>query len=190
MILLSRGHYQERPGATHNGNSEFVESERWIRRIYLLIKNHGIPVEIVPTGRLSQKVKYINNKKADIAMELHFNSDISKRQHGSETLYYPNSKKGYELATSIQNEFERRAILQPNRGAKEGWYLMDKPGVKEWSGDIEGDEKIDYFLKKTNCVSVIVEPEFIYNADTLINNFTDGSKVIAEKLVEFHQKHF
>jgi hypothetical protein len=38
---------------------------------------------------------------------------------------------------------------------------MDRPGHKDYPGDVEGDEVVDYFLRATKPVAVIIEPEFI-----------------------------
>ena len=39
---------------------------------------------------------------------------------------------------------------------------MDYPGRVDYEGDVDGDEKMDYFLRKTHCPAVIIEPEFIH----------------------------
>ena len=167
MILLSAGHEPRAKGASYNGFNEHDEAVLWVRGIHAMVTgNHKHPCKIVPTGGLVEKVKWINAQPdARLAVEIHFNSDESKRQHGSETLYMPGSEKGKWAADLVQEELS--GLFPPGRGAKEGWYKMDKPGHVDYRGDVEGDEAVDYFLRATTPVALILEPEFIYNRETL-----------------------
>lgn len=142
---------------------------------------------MVPTGSLTSKVNFINSKDAVVAAEIHFNSNV--RAKGSETLYAPGSEKGKELALAIQEQFKARGIFQPDRGAKEGWYRLDRPKVIDYKGDVEGDEVINYFLRATYCPSVIVEPEFISNRETIDKWFFEGCDAIAQALLDFYKKY-
>ena len=187
-ILLSAGHNPSARGAEHNGHTEHGVATRWINKIAQIVSQARESVLIVPTGTLTSKVNYINANNAKLALELHFNSDASKRQKGSESLYCPGSSKGKIFADIIQQEFINLNLFQPNRGSKEGWYQMDKPGHIDYKGDIDGDEKIDYFLHKTNCVSIILEPEFIYNIDIIQNNEDAACKAIADGIIKFCNK--
>lgn len=189
-ILLSAGHNPAAKGAEHNGFTEWDVATRWVSKIAQIISKAGLPVLTVPTGSLTSKVKYINLNKAKVAVEIHFNSDVSKKQKGSETLYCPGSVKGLEFANIIQQEFVGNGIFQPNRGSKAGWYRMDVPGRVDYKGDVDGDEQIDYFLKETNCVALIVEPEFIYNVDTWMSNEETACKSIADGIIKFYNKYY
>jgi len=182
MILLSAGHYPEKQGACHNGWCEHPVAVWWADITANLIRGQ-MPVDIVPTGRLSQKVRYINEQK-DVALmcEIHFNSDVSKRQSGSETLYCPGSRKGKIAAEIVQAELA--GVFPPSRGAKEGWYKMDKPGQEDYPGDVEGDEKPDYILAYTKPVALIVEPEFIYNKTLIEQRRTAGCAALAKGLLK------
>lgn len=170
MIALSVGHDAQAKGASHNGRYEFDVSSEWVPLIgQLLIDNHDIDVVLVPDGKLIPKVKWINEMPGILlAAELHFNSDVSKKQRGSETLYCPGSARGKHAASLVQ--MEMAGVFPPNRGYKEGWYRMDAPGRVDYPGDVDGDEHIDYFLKATNPVALILEPEFIYNEKLIDDN--------------------
>lgn len=179
MILLSAGHYPESPGACSFGWCEHEEALKWINIIAYFIReqNH---VDTVPTGKLPSKVKWINEyhlEKVKLAVEIHFNSDFQHSQSGFETLYCPGSVKGKEAAQIVNDSLI--GIFKKNRGIKEGWYKMDRPGVEDYPGDIEGDEKPDYFLKETNPVAIILEPEFIHNRTIIETNRDAACKALA-----------
>ena len=167
MILLSAGHEPNAKGASYNGFNEHDEATIWVQTIYDIISAGDLyQCSIVPTGSLTDKVKWINSQSdAQLIVEIHFNSDESKRQHGSETLYMPGSEKGKWAAEIVQAEMA--GLFPPSRGVKEGWYRMDKPGHVDYKGDVEGDEAIDYLLRATKPVALIIEPEFIYNREII-----------------------
>lgn len=186
MILLSAGHNPTSRG-THNGDVyEHDLAVPWVQRVFEILE-HQAPVEIVPTGSLREKVEYINSRPATIAVEIHFNANLNAA--GSESIYFPTSKKGRDLALMVQEQFGIRNIFQPDRGVKEGWYRMDKPGVVDYAGDVDGDESFLYFVKATKCTSVIIEPEFIYNLDTIKSNMCRGCDAIAQALLEFYREN-
>ncbi len=156
MILLSAGHHPGAPGACYNDICEHGIAAEWISIIGNNLRGY-YPVAIVPTGRLGDKIRWINDKArsvpVELAVELHFNSDESKKQHGSETLYCPGSVKGAACAAVVQNALGK--ILPPNRKAKEGWYRMIRPPDPKATPDA--------FLRDTTMPALILEPEFIYN---------------------------
>ena len=188
MILISAGHNPSAKGACNGDICEWDIAINWIEIISKHLTIADVPNRIVPTGKLSDKVSFINSKKPDIAIELHFNSNINAA--GSETLYYPGSKKGKELASTIQGEFVNNCIFMPDRGIKEGWYKMDRPGIVDYSGDVDGDETIDYFLRKTSCTAVIVEPQFIYNLKNIEQHESLGCLSIATGLMKYWLNNF
>ena len=169
MILLSAGHHPLAKGATYNQHNEYDEAVLWVDEIANLIRVL-FPVAIVPTGKVSAKVEWINSQpKATIACEIHFNSDASKRQKGSETLYCPGSLIGEAAAGIIQAALG--GLFPPNRGVKEGWYQGDKK-----NGPIG-------YLKTTKCPAIILEPEFIYNIGVIQDRRHPACAAIAEALV-------
>ena len=166
MILLCAGHDPKAKGASYNGFNEHDEASLWVTIIHGAISGLAYPCRIVPTGSLVDKVKWINAQpEAKLVVEIHFNSDESKRQRGSETLYMPGSEKGKWAAEIVQTELA--GMFPPSRGVKEGWYRADKPGHVDYKGDGDGDEAVVYILRATNPVALILEPEFIYNRETI-----------------------
>jgi N-acetylmuramoyl-L-alanine amidase len=177
MIFLSAGHNPKQQGACNGSDyCEHAVATKWVEYIKTLIKPF-VNVKIVPTGTLTEKVSYINSYPCKIAIEIHFNSNMPNVR-GSECLYHPTSKKGLELAENILEEFEQVSIFQPNRGAKIGYYQMNP------------DNPIDYFLRKTNPVSVIIEPEFISQKESIEDNMESGCRAIADALIKFYHRHY
>jgi N-acetylmuramoyl-L-alanine amidase len=170
MILISAGHHPLAKGAGYNDHYEHDEAVIWASEIAGLIRGRMM-VDIVPTGSLGDKIEWINNQTdAVLLCEIHFNSDESKRQTGSETLYCPGSVKGKAAAEIVQKALA--GIFPPSRGAKEGYYQMDKT---------KGPDAI---LVKTNCVALIVEPEFIYNYAVIEERRSPACVALADALVK------
>lgn len=122
-----------------------------------------------------------------MAAEIHFNSAINANgKHvgsGCETLYYPGSAKGKIIAEEIQKAM-RWSLGNKDRGIKEGWYRQDHPGRVDYHGDVEGDETILYFLEKTRCPAVIIEPEFIHHQTFIREMRVQGSESIGDALLD------
>lgn len=183
MILLSAGHYPAAPGACFGDFCEHAEAVRWVGQTAVLIRQQ-MRVDIVPSGALAAKVAHINSYRREpvlLACEIHFNSDPSHQGHGSETLYCPGSAKSRRAAEIVQSALGR--VLPPDRGTKEGWYRMDKPGHEDYPGDVDGDEKPDYFLAATNPVALIVEPAFIHDRDLIERMRAEACEALATALL-------
>ena len=188
MIAISAGHHIDARGAAFEGFSEYPETEKWALFIWKAICEKHSPelVVLVPVGTLPYKVRYINSAvdqiQLQLAVEVHFNSSFSGNQRGSETLYCPESEKGKLVAGIVQDGLA--AVFPPSRGIKEGWYKMGRPGVVDYGGDVDGDEKPDYFLRATHCPAIIIEPEFIQNSTGIIARREYACGLIADKLVQ------
>ena len=171
MILLSAGHYPGKPGACFEGFCEFDEAERWIKEV----KSHLSDEEalLVPPGTLKTKVAFINARHPALAVEIHFNSAVNARgEHvgdGSLCLYYPGSKVGKQYAERLQYCVEP-VFGKSWDGVMEGWYRMDKKYGP------------DFFLAKTNCPAVIVEPQYIHRKENIIEYREAACFNIAEML--------
>ena len=185
-ILLSAGHYPAARGACHNDVCEHEEAVRWVGMIKSAIIGYHHAVDEVPTGPLmirhpvtrhliGGKIHWINKQRpmAKLVCEVHFNSDVSKTQHGSETLFCPGSVKGAACAAIVQDALGK--IFPPSRGAKEGWYQMIRPP--------DPRAKPDAMLSETNPVALIIEPEFIYNYDDIESKRDEACVAIAKALV-------
>lgn len=197
ILILSIAHYPERSGASWQGIREHEESVKWVNFIYSrLSKYTDITTHLVGIGKLGDKVAQVN-KLVDqtrimraivpiLAVELHFNSAGPTFVIGNETLYYPGSVIGKNAAMQFNDEFTDYASSQfglhiKDRGAKPGWYRMDRPGIKDYEGDVEGDETPDYFLRKTKCTSLILEPHFMCELESMVH-WTQSAISIAEAL--------
>lgn len=202
MIALSAGHYSKfndhcdgahdpHPSATCSAarTCEHAESVRWTNRVAYLVRQQ-MAVLVVPTMSLPQKALFINtaHQRTPIALavEIHFNSCGGCNARGSETLYCPPAisklpGRGKQAAEIVQAFIGR--VFDPSRGAKEGWYRQDRPGHMDYPGDVEGDEKPDYFLKATHMPAIIVEPEFIHNRERIDKLFELGTSELASGIV-------
>ena len=174
MIALCAGHYPLSPGACWEGRCEHPEAAEWIAQI----AGHLGPKRciVVPTGRLQEKVKSINHQGYVIAVDLHFNSDPDHGGKGCETLYCPGSKHGRRAAEIVHAHMAK--LIKPDRGVKPGWYRMDP---------MQGP---DYFLRYTDCIGLIIEPEFIHNHEKIDTVRKDACKAIADGLLEYHKLYF
>lgn len=180
MIAISIGHYKEAPGACWNGRCEFELATEWANNIYEELR-FRTEAWIIATGKLPQKVNAVNALNPILAVEIHFNAAGGKGR-GTETLYAPGSVKGKQVAELVQHGMVQ-VMRTKDRGVKEGWYRMDRPGVKDYPGDVEGDEQPDYFLRKTKCPAIIIEPEFIHNYHKYENDVENICSVIAGQLM-------
>lgn len=157
MIFISAGHYPSAPGASWERFIEHDEACIWIDLLYQLMPDTCIKV---PTGVLRSKTDFINRRcmDNDVAIEVHFNAARDSNNNpigkGCETLYYPGSESGELLAKLCQEALAEN--YEPDRGIKEGWYRMDP------------NRGADFFLKKTKCTAVILEPEFVHRSDIII----------------------
>jgi N-acetylmuramoyl-L-alanine amidase len=187
MLILSPGHYPADPGACFQAGQrlycEHGEALDWVHRIAHYARQR-VMVDIAPGLWLGDKVRWINRHapRAELAAEIHFNSDPKRAGRGSETLYCPGSEAGALAARIVQGSMA--GLFPPDRGAIEGWYRMDRPGHVDYPGDVEGDERVDYFLKATACPALILEPEFIHNRQKLHDQRDTACERIAEALVE------
>ena len=184
MILVSAGHHPYGKGACYRNFCEYDEAKVWQS---LLVNFIGSGAMAVPTGVLKEKVKFMRQyPNATLAVEIHFNAavrwvdkdgdgvyDEGEDEHmgrGSETLYYPGSKKGKAAAEHVQTTLGE--IFKPNRGAKEGWYKMNP------------EFGPDYFLARTRCTALIIEPEFIHRSALIQVTRERACKALAKTLQE------
>lgn len=172
MICLSAGHLPTAQGAEYNGTTEFQLTTEWVEYMSSL----SDILDIVPTGTLKSKVEYINSKNPKAAVEIHFNSAVdSEGNHvgrGSEILHHPGSEDGKFLATFISEALDD--VVSFNRGVKEGWHKMD------------GHTAL-YFLHRTKCPAIIIEPEFIHREFFIHKYKEDMCKVIVECLEKYNE---
>jgi len=175
MIYISAGHHSLKKGASFEEFYEHDEALVWVDLLVCHLKDIAVRV---PPGVLKEKVKFINEGKAKIAIEVHFNSAIDSNGNrvgkGSETLYYPGSEKGLSLAKAVQLVLARH--FPPSRGVKEGWYRMDKR------------KGPDYFLARTKCPAIIIEPEFVHRKEIIRSKRSNACEDLAHALREYYER--
>jgi len=187
MIFISAGHYPSHPGAKYDRFIEHDEACIWMDMLVERINANGddespaVKSMKVPTGVLKSKVEFINERalNGDVAVEIHFNAATNAKGEnvgrGCETLYYPGSEAGKVLATLCQDVLA--IIYPPDRGVKEGWYRMDPA------------RGADFFLAKTKCPAVILEPEFVHRSELIIENRETAVDKLAAALTGEYNGH-
>lgn len=162
MLFISAGHHPAAPGACFGSFCEYDEANVWADIVVQSLQAYPyavLPVGVmrVPGMTLKDKTAFINARAPILAVEIHFNSAKDKDgKHigqGCETLYYPGSDLGLKCAGILQESIN--GIFPPDRGPKEGYYRGDKSKGPVW------------FLEKTKCPALIVEPEFIHHKEEI-----------------------
>lgn len=174
MIFVSAGHHPAAPGAKYEHFIEHDEAVGWAKLLVDALDEQGL---LVPVGVLKTKVEFINTRSmaGDVAIEIHFNAakdaEGNNVGRGCETLYYPGSTAGMALAECCQKALTK--LFQPSRGVKEGWYHMNPA------------KGADFFLAKTSCPAVIIEPEFVHRHERIIENRDLAINLLADYLKEY-----
>ncbi len=170
MIAISAGHYPASPGACHEGFCEHEEAVRWVAE--LLKHFDETEAFAVPVGTLGMKTEYINKRQPKLAVEIHFNSLYANKtvdaERGCLQLYYPGSETGKRAAQIVQDALA--PLFPPDLGVREGYYRLDSTLGADW------------FLAKTSCVALILEPEFIDRKNEIATKRADACVVLAEAL--------
>ena len=173
MIFISAGHHPARPGACRDHFCEHDEATRWADAIHALLGEDN--AMRVPTGVLRDKVAFINARHPALAAEIHFNAIHGDNGSGCLTLYYPGSSKGKLVAGCVQDGMEQMYDRHWD-GIMEGYYRMDK------------SRGPDYFLAKTSCPSIIIEPAFIHQKELITSTRDAACASIAASLLEAKEK--
>lgn len=161
-IAISIGHNPSQRGAVFEDLIEFELATEWVNEILDQYDDNydslGYELVLVPSGSLKDKVKFINNEQCDYAIEIHFNSVANHVVSGFETLYMPASVRGKVFAQAMQSSLQP-TINNRDRGVKEGRY---------WSSSEQSNTPL-YFLRRTKCPAIIIEPEFLQSYKATIN---------------------
>ncbi len=148
-IAICPGHYKFQKGARVNGLIEYDETVVIADKLYTYLNDYAFCSAYFVAGSLRTKVKDINTKNFDLAIDIHLNSVTAKHVSGTETLH-SGSNNSMLLAEKIQDELVACFELV-DRGMKKGYF--------------EGNNKkrLLYFLRATKCPAVIPEPLFMSN---------------------------
>ena len=184
-VAVSAGHHAAAQGADRKGITEFMETCHWQERLMEIIpeqaktRRQNVEAIRIDPEKLTAKVRQINQGDCDLAIEIHFNAASDDSARGCEILYYPGSAKGAEAGRLLCGQLAA-TMETKSRGVKPGWYRMDRPGVIDFYGDEDGDEMPDYFLRKTKCLALIIEPEFLYHIERIKERREAACFVIAK----------
>ena len=153
-VILNIGHggVRKDPGACSNGFEEHTWNKDFVENYVVSeCKKQGLNYIIVNQDFYSKLPEKINNaaEKGDVTLSFHLNA-ADETAHGSEMLYWHNSKKSKELAEFMQ-EANAEATHLRNRGIK--------PRVK-------GDRGWT-LLYKTTTPCIIIESGFITNKNDM-----------------------
>lgn len=176
-IALAIGH--SRSGDSGAVNTDGVTEHKFNSKIARLtgdiLSKLGHTVRVIGhyegsgySAAMSWLAKEIKAFKADVAVELHFNS-AGPYAEGHEWLCWHRSSNGYRLASSFDAIFSKQFPELKRRGVK----LVDS----EARGSL--------FLRMTHCPAAILEPYFGSNQDEtefFSNNESELAQVYADAI--------
>lgn len=144
-VVIDPGHGGIDPGSHAFGLVEKDLTLDLAKRLEKILSSHGLTTQLTRRTdvylELEERADTAGSKTGTIFVSLHFNAHTDRSISGTETLYWPGSDTGRELASYIQSELGRRLVTR-NRGFK--------------------PERLKV-LEKTKCTAVLVECGFISN---------------------------
>ena len=172
-IMIDPGHGGKDPGAV-NKNIELQEKDVALdisKRLADLLEtdNH----EVIMTRDsdrfigINDRAMKANSEKADIFISIHTNGFNNPSAEGIETLHWPNSKKGAELADNIQKQLINKLDLV-DRGLK----ARDNLGVLRNTSMPAVLLEIG-FITNPKEAKLMQQDQFIYNAASAIKAGVD-----------------
>lgn len=120
-VVIDPGHGGKDPGSTAFGLVEKNLTLDLAKRLEKILSSAGITTELTRRDdsyvELTERAHRANRSTGTILVSLHFNAHTDRSISGTETLYWPGSETGRELASYIQSELGRRLVTR-NRGLK------------------------------------------------------------------------
>lgn len=171
-VAIAAGHCPPDLGAACQGYFEFKEVVRIAIYVADILHERCICSVMEYYGSLRRKVRDINFLTPDVAVEIHLNAAHDTSAHGCEVLHFKNSPSAVNLAQCIQDEL-----------------VCD---VELFDRKIKSDRHLRrylYFLRKTRCPAVIVEPLFITNAKDRVLLRNGGHMRLAKEIADGIEKH-
>lgn len=132
-IVLDPGHGGSDPGAV---SKPLIESHLNLELALIIYATLAQDHEIVFTRTTDEymgiwdRAEFANDLDADLFISLHHNSFRRREAHGVEILYYPGSKRGFDLAELILNHIHESKWPIFNRGVKTRPHLVVLKGTK------------------------------------------------------------
>jgi len=120
-VVIDPGHGGKDPGSSAFGLVEKDLTLDLARRIKKILESKGITTLLTRDSdvfiALEDRAALANSNPGSIFISLHFNGHGDRSISGTETLYWPGSETGRELASYVQSELGRRLVTR-NRGFK------------------------------------------------------------------------
>lgn len=118
-VVLDPGHGGKDPGSSGFNLVEKNLTLDLAKRIEKILVGKGITVELTRRTDVyvdfETRAKVANSSPNTLFVSLHFNAHADRSISGTETLYWPGSETGQELASYVQSEMGRRLVTR-NRG--------------------------------------------------------------------------
>jgi N-acetylmuramoyl-L-alanine amidase len=118
-VVLDPGHGGKDPGSSGFGLVEKNLTLDLAKRVEKLLVGKGISVELTRRDdvyvEFEDRALIANRLPETLFVSLHFNAHSDRSISGTETLYWPGSETGRELASYVQSELGRRLVTR-NRG--------------------------------------------------------------------------
>lgn len=171
-VAIAAGHCPPDFGAVSQGYFEFKEVVRIAIYVTDILHERCICSVMEYYGSLRRKVRGINRIMPDVAVEIHLNAAHDTSAHGCEVLHFKNSASAINLAQCIQDELVRDVELSDRK--------------------IKSDRSLRrylYFLRKTRCPAVIIEPLFITNAKDRVLLRNGGHMKLAKEIADGIENH-
>lgn len=122
IVCLDPGHGGKDPGAIGPSKTKEADINLKVAMLVagLLVKEHGVIMTRCDdsTIPLNNRVSIAKDMLADIYVSIHCNGVSNRTANGAETLHYPESKNGEQLAKAIHERFIASTGLR-DRGIKE-----------------------------------------------------------------------
>ena len=175
-ILINAGHGGKDCGAVgKNGLKEAYINNKIASLICDYLDNVNTVVLFQQKKSLNEVIKLCNIGNFDFAVSIHCNASSNRQANGIETLYYPTSTKGKELANCIQQELvkTKTEALGFKLEAK-GWENQ----VTLWQERYKNQKSfVQFFEDKAMQINQSILP-IIRLADSL--TFPVGYKLLAK----------
>jgi N-acetylmuramoyl-L-alanine amidase len=180
LIAICVGHSRSGDDGAENvdGVSEWAFNQPLAKRVCELIEQGGFDTILIDkyegssyTPAMLWLAKHLKEIKADVALELHFNS-AGPMATGYEFLHWFCSPKGLTLASKVATSFAKHFPDQKNRGLK----------------SINAADRGGLFLRKTHCPAIICEPFFGSNrkdSDFFSSHREELARAYAEGVVNW-----
>lgn len=150
-ICVGHSRIGDKGARSVGGVSEWTYNSKVAKLLAKQLEHRGISSVVIDdypsksyTGAMKWVAEEISKHKADIAIELHFNSSSSSSAEGYEYLYYAHSAQGKRLALCLQREHQSKVTSQKDRGAQ----------------PLERGARGGQFLVRVGPPAVICEPFF------------------------------